>query len=112
MRNGLRLDEMGHQRNGGGGTGFFVAGLTLKQPGCEPVELLAIVPDPQMEWVREGKGVTDCFIVDPLDLQNKWRGDYLGTDLVPAMVEHEDAAWPDQYPDAAKKLPVMVTTYH
>ncbi|MCK9600452.1 MAG: hypothetical protein M0R06_15510 [Sphaerochaeta sp.] len=109
MRNNtLRLNKLVYQRNGGSGTGFFVADITLKDPGTPMIHLFAVLStghgdDP------DGIDPVECYVIDPTDLDNHWRGDNIGRALVPLVREHVDACWPAQYPEAAKRLPVTTT---
>ena len=109
MRNNtLRLNRLVYQRNGMSGTGFFVADITLKDRGVPPINLLAVLStghgdDP------DGVDPYECYVIDPTDLDNHWRGDNIGVALVPLVREHENACWPMQHPVEAARLPVTVT---
>lgn len=120
----MTLLELGYQRNGVSGEGFYHAvfdyqswGWTTsnRDDGSMVFRLHAIIPSEVVEVgatedAKKYTGLHRVYVFDPTDLDSHWRGDRMGYNLVPLVKAHTDACWEHTLksnPSAA--LPASVT---
>ena len=101
MRNGLHVKSLNTQRNGVSGEGFFVLEFTYKPVGTPPVDLLAITPFSYVDD-QTGRDV-EFYVLTPTNLTEGWRGGHFAVPLMAWIRVNSDVAWPNMYPEAAKK---------
>ena len=78
-------------RNGSGGQSFYRVDFVNHYENGEDDHLIAIIPT---DATNEQAGDIECYVIDPLFVGAKWRGDVLGDVLIPALRawnEAEDA---------------------
>jgi len=76
MKTTYEIQEIVYNRNGVGGVPFFSIRFKLTE-GKTKNELLMTVPDP----IADNSNI-NCCVINPNDLQNKWRGDVIGNDIL------------------------------
>lgn len=69
-------------RNGVGGDFFECVWFTLTEDG-QSTDLIAVISaDERERATRDEWEQWRCYVIDPTDPENKWRGDNIGADLV------------------------------
>ena len=74
----IKINGVDFQRNGVGGEPFYQVFFTYKKRGMNEIDLVGVVTD----------NPTQCFVVDPKDIQNHWRGDVFESELRKAIINH------------------------
>ena len=74
----ITIDGIDFQRNGIGGEPFYQVFFRFKEPGIPEKPLIGILTGYKCH----------CFVVDPANIENHWRGDHFESDLRKAICNH------------------------
>jgi hypothetical protein len=72
----IKIDGIAYQRNGISGEPFYQVFFRYSEKGMEERKLIAVLTDRKKH----------CFVIDPSDIQNHWRGDHFERDLRDAII--------------------------
>jgi hypothetical protein len=86
----IKIDGIEFQRNGIGGQPFYQVFFRYSEKGMEERKLIGVLTGNK----------TYCFVIDPSDIQNHWRGDNFERELRDAIINHyakkHDCSYADQ----------------
>jgi hypothetical protein len=74
----IKIDGVEFQRNGIGGQPFYQVFFRYSEKGMEERKLIGVLTGNK----------TYCFVIDPSDIQNHWRGDNFERELRDAVINH------------------------
>ncbi len=90
----IKINGVDFQRNGIGGDPFYQVFFTYKERGMIPIDLIAVLTDQK----------TQCFVIDPKEIQNHWRGDRFEKELRMAIINHYAKKYDRTYEEEQKIL--------
>ena len=74
----IKIDGISYQRNGISGEGFYQVFFRFSEKGIAERNLIAVLTGDK----------TYCFVIDPLDIEDHWRGDNFESDLRKSIVNY------------------------
>ena len=74
----IKVDGIDFQRNGISGEGFYQVFFRYSDKGIPERKLIGVITGDK----------TYCFVIDPSDIENHWRGDNFESDLRKSIVNH------------------------
>lgn len=79
----IKIKSVVHHRNGIGGRPFDLVEFSLQEDGMVRPLLQAVLPYGE----REGKDGVECYVINPAEPDDCWRGDRLMAAIVEAVKE-------------------------
>lgn len=80
MRSTIKVNQVRYHRNGVGGEGFFAVGFTFREDGVEHRLVATVVASEGV--LGEVDGLCQVYVIDPADLDSRWRGDVFAAELL------------------------------